>query len=374
MTPKKRRRGHSEGAIYLRPDGRWVAAVDLGVVNGKRRRKYVYGKTRKEVADKLKALHSQQAQGLALKTNDRKTVGQHLAWWLEQMVKGKGSPNTYKTYHSLAHQHLIPRLGATRLVALTSQQCQELWNALAGEIGPTTAHDARKVLNAALEVAVTFGDLPRNPVKGTSSPPVPKRPAPVADRGQVQQLLASAGALDLLLRVAIETGMRIGELVALRRSDLDLTSRRLTVATRLTFGLKQGEAKAELERGETKGKRARTLRLSNELTARLAAQLATHTHALVFCDDDGAPLKMRTVVRRFKTVLKAAGLPPMRFHDLRHWAASLALASGVNALAVSERLGHSSFSVTMDVYAHVMPQAEQDAADTMGKLLEGDEG
>lgn len=386
MSPKKRRRGSGEGAIYQRPDGRWCAAVDLGVVNGKRRRKYVYGKTRKEVADKLKTLHAKQQQGATLKSSDRKTLAAFIAWWLEQMVKPQGSPATYILYEKLTRLYVLPTLGTTRLAALTSQQCQELWNTLAETLSPGTVNDCRKVLRAGLNVAVRFGEILRNPVAGTTTPPAPRYVPPPAEIADVRALVAAAdaGPIGMLVRVAVETGMRSGELIALRRSDLDLERRRITVATKLARGLKAADGPSKLERGPTKGRRARTVAISAQLAARLVAHLAAldaaaaaddqwQEHGLVLPGAHGGPMEQTSVRYYFKKVLTAAGLAPMRVHDLRHWAASLALAGGVSPAVVRERLGHSSYAITMDVYGHLLPEVEDGAAETLGKLLEGDE-
>lgn len=366
MSPKKRRRGHNEGSVYQRADGRWCAVVDLGVVDGKRRRKWVYGKTRKAVAEQLKLLHSQQAQGVALRTSDRQTVGAHLAWWLEHVVKPKNRPNTYASYETQIRLHLAPALGGVKLRALTAPQCQELWNTLARTLAPASVAVCRTVLIAALELAYAWGDVPRNVAKLTTAPPVTRHRPPATDQDKARALLKAAQGdrFAVLFHVALETGARLGELIALRVGDVDLERRRLAIA---------GTMARTGERGPTKGGKARTLHLSPQLVARLRPLCGDDADAALFGGDkDGAPVAQSTVAAHFKAVLARAGLPKMRFHDLRHWAATLMLASGVMPGVVQQRLGHSSFTITMDVYAHVIPAVEDKAAETMGKLLESD--
>src|SRR5437867_1780887 len=127
----ERRRGHGEGAIYQREsDGKWCASVDLGFVNGKRRRKVIYGETRKEVADKLKALHRDQAAGINV-APERQTVKALLQTWLEQRVKRHNRPRTYESDTTVAQRHLIPNLGKCQLVKLAPEQVQTMLNVLA---------------------------------------------------------------------------------------------------------------------------------------------------------------------------------------------------------------------------------------------------
>ena len=385
MSPKKRRRGHGEGSIHQRPDGRWTASVDLGIVNGKRRRKYVYGKTRKEVAEKLKALHTQQQQGVKL-AGGTKTVEQHLAWWLEHVVRAERSSSTYVTYESLIRVHIVPTIGAIKLRDLTAERCQELWNALKTTLAPRSIKSCRAIVVTALELAVRWGDIPRNVATLTEMPTVEKHEPPLVDQDKARRLLKAAAGerLEALLYAALETGCRIGELIALRRRDLDLVKRAIRVEGSMGRSLKTEDAPSRPQRGPTKGRKPRTLTISPQLAARLREHLQRvdaeraeaddwDDHGLVFPSSRGTPLLQQSVGEALARVLERAGLEPMTFHSLRHWSASLMLANGVSPAVVKERLGHAAYATTMDIYAHVIPQVEEGSAETMGKLLEGDE-
>ena len=368
MSPKKRRRGSGEGAIYQKADGRWCAAVDLGVVDGKRARKYVYGKTRKEVADKLKQLHVQQEQGVTLHSSDRQTVAGHLAYYLAHVVKPKNRPSTHETYTTLVAGHIAPAIGHIKLRQLTAQRCQELWNDLATRLAPRSVAVCRAILVGALELAYEYGDVARNVASATKGPPIIKHDAPATDQEKAKALLRAArgDGFEALYHTALETGARIGELIGLRRQDVDTERRRLTIAGSTKSGV----------RGPTKNGEPRTVAISPQLTERLRVVLGGHAHEPLWPRPDGRPADDGTVRYHFKAVLKHAGLPNMRFHDLRHWAASLMLASGIAPGVVKERLGHSTFAITMDVYGHLVKEVEDKAAETMGKLLEenADEG
>ena len=158
-----KRRGHGEGGIYQREsDGKWCASVDLGFVNGKRRRKVIYGKTRKEVADKLKALHRDQAAGLNI-APEQQTIAQFLETWLAQTVKIRNRDGTYENYRQIIRSHILPSIGAYQLARLTPEQVQEMLNQLTERgLAPRTVRNVRAVLRDALNQAVKRRRIPFN--------------------------------------------------------------------------------------------------------------------------------------------------------------------------------------------------------------------
>src|SRR5262245_36562024 len=174
------RRGHSEGAIYQRADGRWCASVDLGIVNGKRKRKVIYGKTRKEVADKLKALHRDQAAGLNI-APEQQTVKQFLEQWLEHSIKSHRRPKTYHSYAQIVRLYLLPHLGHHQLSKLAPEHVQAMLNTLreAGGanqrgLAPRTVQYVRAVLRKALNQALKWNYVARNVADLVDSPRVEK--------------------------------------------------------------------------------------------------------------------------------------------------------------------------------------------------------
>jgi integrase len=332
-----RRRGHGEGAIYQREsDGKWCASVHLGFVNGKRRRKVVYGETRKEVADKLKALHRDQAIGINI-APEQQTVKDYLETWLEQRVKRNNRPRTYTSYADIVTLHLVPHIGKYQLAKLTPEQVQTMLNVLAEQgLKPRTVSNVRAVLRKALNQAMRWGYIVRNVATLVDAPRTTTFSIQPLDQEQAQRLLdAVAGhRLDALYRVALSLGLRRGEVCGLRWEDLDFEQETL----RVSGSLQRQNRKLERTAPKTAASvrtialppvLLRVLRQHAERQARERAERNSDWQdcGLVFVSECGTPLEPRNVVRHFKTVLKKASLPEtIRFHDLRHSCATLLIA------------------------------------------------
>lgn len=375
-----KRRGHGEGAIYQREsDGHWCATIDLGLVNGKRRRKTIYGKTRKEVADKLKALHRDQAAGVTL-ASDQQTIKHYLETWLDQRVKRYNRPRTYISYKAIVDHHLIPHLGKHLLAKLTPEHVQAMLHTLA-ENGraPRTVSNVRAVLRKALNQAMRWGYVVRNVATLVDAPRTTTFSIQPLDQAQAQRLLdAVAGhRLEALYRVALSLGLRRGEICALRWEDVNLADATL----RVTGSLQR--VRGKLERAETKTLASmrtialppvllRTLLRHRERQDEERKALGTdwHESGLVFVSEIGTPLDPRNVVRHFKAALKRARLPEeTRFHDLRHSCATLLITQGVHPRVIMEILGHSQIATTMNTYAHVLPATQREATQKIDALF-----
>jgi integrase len=372
------RRGHGEGSIYQRKsDGRWIAAVDCGVVNGQRKRKTLSGKTRREVAEKLKALVHDQQQGLPIAT-PRQSVGQFLDHWLADVAKPSVRAATYRSYEGIVRVHLKPALGRHQLTALTPQHVQQMLNAkLASGLSARSVQYCRDVLRNALGQAETWGLVTRNVAALAQPPQVPHYEMRFLTPAQARTLLQAARGerLEALYAVALALGLRQGEALALRWQDVDLVAGTL----RVRHTLQRVDGKLQLGEPKTSQSR-RTLIMPPVVIAALRdqqARLALERVAagprwqeqdLVFCTTKGTPLDARNVTKGFKQLLAAAGLPDMRWHDLRHSCASLLLAQQVNHRVVMEILGHSQIALTMR-YSHVIPQLQEEAAQSMERVL-----
>ena len=343
------RRSKGEGTVCKRPDGLWEARLDLGVVDGNRRSKTVYGKTRREATEKLNTLRQQQVQGVNLAA-EKQTVGQFLETWVEQTIKPNRREKTYESYDYLCRLHLIPAIGHILLADLSPQQCEWLVNQLrAKDISVNTVRAALRTLSAALNRAVNFGLIARNPIAVIEKPTMEKRPMTIWDKQQAQHFLDTVQGhrLEPLYRLALSLGLRQGELIALTWDDI---------------ALEQGTLK--IRRAKTEAG-VRTLSLPPVLIDVLRRhqdrQQVEQTiqgerwqaHGLVFPSEVGTPLSARNLVRHFKLATEKAGLPDIRFHDLRHSCTSFLVAQGVHPRVAMEILGHSQISITMDVYAHV---------------------
>jgi len=352
--------------------------VNLGRRDGQRRRKTVYGRTRREVQEKVVAALRDQQLGV-LPSTGTGTVAQFLATWLENSAKPRLRPSTYRSYSDLIHLHLIPSLGHLRLDRLGPAQVQAMLNAkLASGLSPRRVEFLRAVLRTSLNQAIKWEMLTKNAAALADSPRVTRRPVQVLSPAEAQRLLDAArdDRFEAVYAVALSLGLRQGEALGLRWQDIDLTEQRLTVV----HALQRVDGKLTLVEPKT----ARSRR-SIKVPAVIADILAKHRkrqfedrlragarwqHSdLVFTTTIGTPLEGTTVTHRFPHLLAAAGLPRIRFHDLRHSCASLLLAQGVSPRVVMETLGHSQISLTMNTYSHVIPAVQAEAANAMDRIL-----
>lgn len=372
------RRAPHEGTIRHRDDGRWEAVLHLGYVGGKRSRKSLYGKTRHEVQQKLVVAQRDLQRGIA-PTDDRLTTGTFLDGWLEDVAKVTVRPRTYVSYEQTVRLHLKPTLGRIVLSRLRPQQLQALMNAkLASGLSPRSVGIIHAVLRAALNQAVQWDMVPRNVATLVQSPRAPRAEITPLSPEQARCFLdaVKGDRLEALYSVGLALGLRQGEILGLCWSDVDLDAGTVRVA----HALQRVRGRLELVEPKSLSSRrtiplpatvARALRAhrSRQLEERLAAGARWHDSDLVFTTALGTPLDSRNVTKRFQAALKRAGLPRLRFHDLRHTAASLMLAQGVSARVVMETLGHSQISLTMNTYSHVVPALQREAADRMEAIL-----
>lgn len=369
-----KRRGHGEGSISQRADGLWMARVSLP--NGKR--KALYGKTRKEAQDKLRAALRDLDAGLDLSAG-RQTVGQFLERWLEDVAKPGLRPKTFQSYAQLVRLYLKPDLGHHQLAKLTPQHVQAMMTAkTAAGLSPRTVQYIRAVLRRALGQALKWGLVSRNVATLVDPPRSIKAPVSPLTAEQARSFIAFTAddRLGPLFHVAIASGLRQGELFGLRWDDVDLAAGVLRVRhalQRIDGELTLVEPKTALSR--------RTVTLPASAVAALRVQKDRQTFeraqagdrwqeaGFVFTSTVGTPLNPSNVDKRLKSLLAEAGLPRQRFHDLRHCAASLLLAGGVAPRTIMGILGHSQISLTMNTYAHLSPALERDAARALDTVL-----
>lgn len=375
------KRGNNEGTIRKRSDGRWEARMSLP--DGKQ--KSVYGKTRQEVQRKLAQLLRDKEQGV-LPSHDRQTVEQYLTFWLD-LVKHEIDASSYKAYRYHV-KRLIKTLGKVVLSSLTAQQIQAFYALkLEGGLAPTTTCTMHAVLRHALKDAVRLGILVRNVTDAVKPPKFEPKPKNVLTAQQARTLIEAAKGdwYEALYPVVLSTGMREGELFAMEWQDIDFTQGLLYVRQ----GLQQTEQGYILHDPKSKTSR-RTIALSglaivalqehkrrqDEYKAMLGSEWDS-TYDFVFPNHFGRFRNPSSFLAKdFVRVMKKAGLPlapapgGIYFHDLRHTAATLLLAKGVHVKVVSEMLGHADISITLRLYAHVLPNMHRDAADKMNEILQ----
>lgn len=375
-----KRRGAGEGSVYRRADGRWCAYLNLGVEAGKRRRRYFYGQTQKQVQDSLLAARRDLAAGVVV-TPERQTVEQFLTRWLEDVAKLRVKPATYAMYTSIAKKHLYPRLGRHLLAKLTPQQVQG-WIAEQTQAGaaPKSVRIRHGVLLSALAQAVEWGLIARNPAASATLP----KPSAKAMRALTpEELTAFLAAIrghryESLLLVTLALGLRRGEVLGLRWADVDLKGGTVQVRQQVkrttadgglhTAALKTEQSRRTLVMPEVAARAFRT-RKAQQIQERLLAGERWKDTGLVFTTAFGTAIDPTNLSTAFARLLKAHDLPHRRLHDLRHSCATFLLSQGVPAQVVQKILGHANVSTTLGVYSHVLHGMEEAAAVAMDHVL-----
>ncbi|MDW8060025.1 MAG: tyrosine-type recombinase/integrase [Thermomicrobium sp.] len=367
------RRGRGEGSIFQRSsDNLWVAVLDLGIVDGKRRRLTFYGKTKREAREKLEAAKAKLVRGLPVEP-ERETVATFLERWLETTARPSLAPRTYESYRMIIFRHLIPALGRIRLVQLTPFDVQGYLNAkLAAGLSPRTVAYHRAVLRAALNDALSWGLVARNVAALADPPKQVKRERRYLSPGEAQRLLESIAGhkLEPLVVTALGLGLRLGELLGLRWEDIDEAAGVVYPRYQVQRIRGQGLVLRELKT-RTSARPiplpavvAEALRRQRARVAemRLAAGPAWREHGLVFPSSVGTPREPRAVAREWHELRRAIGMEWLNLHGLRHGLAALLAARGVHPRVAMEILRHSQFSLTMEVYTAVAPELTRQAA------------
>lgn len=375
-----RRRGHNEGTIRERADGRWEARVTVGWKRGKLQRKSIYGKTRDEVQKKLVAALSDQHEGIPI-DSERQTFGQFLNNWIEHQVKPNRRASTLRSYRQNVRNHIIPSLGRHQLTKLSPQHIQALINEKLKEgLSPRSVQYYHATVRAALNQALRWGLVKRNVANLVDPPRVQRHKiTPLAPEEAMRLLKTAEGhRLSALFTVALAIGLRQGEALGLQWEDVDLESGAVTIRhqlQRVDGRLQLVEPKSDQSRRSIALPEITLASLRRHRIHQLEERMAAGTYwsdtGFVFTTRNGTPLEGSNVRRVFLRLLKQAELPEVRFHDLRHTCASLLLAQNVHPRIVMETLGHSQISLTMNTYSHVAPDLQRQAAERIDHLFKG---
>jgi len=359
---------------------RWVAIIEVPTTNGKRRQKWLSGFETKKAAERAMAEALVKIDKGIFVEASKQTLSEYFDTWLKAM-RGQVKESTLRSYEVIVNKRIRPHLGALTLHRLTRSHLEAFYTDLLEEgLAPSSVSHTHAVLSRALRDAVDQHLIARNPAYGARKPKVPIRQVQTWSAREVSRFLASVkhDRLSALYLVAVTTGMRRGEVVALRWRDVDLEAGRATI---LQSYVRSG-AGWQFTEPKTKASR-RTVALDTHTLSALrghrARQVLERTlmgdayeeNDLIFAREDGAPVEPRYVAERFEVFLKAAKLPRIRFHDLRHTHATLALQAGVHPKVVQERLGHSDISITLQTYSHVLPGMQEEAAEQVAALLFG---
>lgn len=379
-----KKRANGEGNIRKRKDGRWEGRYTAGYdpKTGKRINKNVLGRTQAEVKEKLKAAMTE-CQGLDVsKVADEYTVATWLRMWYELYAKPNVRTATANRYELIIEKYTIPRIGSVKLKKLTTRHLQKLYKDLleGGRIhmgkgqekglSTTTVHSTHLMLHAALDRAVKERLIPRNPCQDCIVPKPRKLDMKVLTPEQMGAYLEAAQRRGLLPMFYLElvSGLRKGELVALRWDDLDIQCRTISVSRQY---VRNPDGTLELTRPKTENS-VRLVSIPQTAVELLIQEHDKHPDSPYLFPSPltGEMYHPDSVVNLHKKILKDAGLPHTRFHDLRHTFATTALQNGVDVKTVSSMLGHYDAGFTLRTYTHATRQKQDEAAQTMGNIME----
>src|SRR5215208_393149 len=363
---KMGRRGNGEGSIRRRADGRWEGRYTVHTDEG-RKQKTVYGKTRKEVAEKLTDVMAGRDKGLIFDAG-KLTLGEHLERWLEDVLKPSASHRTYSTNAQQVRDHIAPTLGRIKLRELRKAHIDRLYREkLDSGLSPATVRRVHAVLHRALEEAVKGDLIPRNPAAHANKPKVKQEEIEPLDALQAAAFMKAAKGdrFEALYVLCLMCGLRQGEALALRWQDINLDGGTLRVSRQLQRMRRDGKKSGRLVFSEPKNASRRTVGLPQravsalkthrrrQLEEKLAAGSLYRDEGLLFASRHGTPIDAQNVVNRYyKPLLKRAGLPPIRFHDLRHSCLSLLAQGGEPIRDLQALAGHATASFTLQRYTH----------------------
>lgn len=357
------KRPNNEGSIYYWEEKKlWVARVSLP--NGKRKTKY--GKTQKEVKEWLRDQIQAVSDGVWVE-KENITLSDFIDRYMADTAAHTLRPKTIESYESLIRVHIKPALGDFKLNALRPDQLQNLYSLKLNQgLSKRTVQYIHSILHKILDQAMKWSLVARN-IADIVSPPSPVKKAPQALTPAQAKCLLDAVKDDRLFALyvlAITTGMREGELLGIRWEDIDFDHGvlhiRQAVQQLAGKGLVITEPKTE--------KSKRTIKLT---TYAIEALQPHKENGLVFQTSNGTPFGPRNLIRHFRRMCLKAGLPQLPFHSLRHTFASLLLSQNVHPKVVQEMLGHSTITLTLDTYSHLLPDMQDGAAGKMNELIVG---
>jgi len=378
-----KKRANGEGNIRKRSDGRWEGRYTAGYDpdTGKRINKNVLGKTQAEVKEKLKAA-IEETQELDVSRSEEYTVATWLKTWYDLYAQPNVRLATADRYRLMIDTYTVPRIGKIKLKKLTSRDLQKLYkdliehgrvNTKSGHGNPglssTTVRSVHLMLHCAFERAVKERLIPRNPTEDCIAPKIQKKEMQILHPEDMKAYLDAARRRDQLPMFYLElvSGLRKGELVALLWSDLNIENKTISVSKQY---VKNPHGEVALSRPKTETS-VRQVSIPQEAVDLLIQEHEKHPNTPYMFPSPvtGEMYHPDSVVNLHKKLLKDAGLPHIRFHDLRHTFATMALQNGVDVKTVSAMLGHYDAGFTLRTYTHATRQKQDEAAETMGNFM-----
>ncbi|HMR94840.1 MAG TPA: tyrosine-type recombinase/integrase [Microthrixaceae bacterium] len=366
----------------------WTYVLYLGRdASGKKQQKWVGGhRTKKEAEDALVEALERMRTGMWVDPGTT-TFGEFLTEWLAAM-ESNVLDTTYRGYEQMIRNWVVPRIGDVRLVELSPMHLRSLQTELlrsgrvdgAGGLSARSVASCRRTLKKALKDAMRWGLIARNPMEAVDPPRVVDAEMTIWSDVQTRTFLDAVSDHELYAMwvLFLTTGLRRGEIAALRWEDMDLDRATMAVVrNRVSAG--RGRAVSVHQPKTRRGRRNVALDttsvevLRTHRTAQSAERLrlgpAWLDSGYVFCGIDGAPLHPDTITATFQASIRDLDVPRIRLHDLRHTSATLALKAGVHPKVVSERLGHATVGITLDLYSHVLDGMQAEAAEQIGAVV-----
>lgn len=376
----------------------WEAMITMGrdPGTGKVKRLPIYGKTQEECKDKLiETMQSIKTQTFV--EPHKTTLEQWLDTWLTEYKKGNIRPTTYSSYEYIIRVHLKPKLGKALIRELKPDQVQKFYNERKSSgLSARTVRYIHVVLHEALEQAMRNNLVVRNVSEATTLPKQEKKEMRVLSQNEQDKFLNALDndKLGIIFKLDLATGLRRGELLGLRWKDIDFKESSLRVnqalyRAKVNFDKDSKEKKTEVIFQKPKTKKGeRSIPLFSSIVSDLKAHKVNETakfkelewddlkikqhlkEGLVFTNELGGFIEPRNLTRKFYNLVKAANIPQANFHSLRHSFATRLLEMNENPKVVQEMLGHSSITLTLDTYSHVMPELKKAAVDKLSGLFD----
>lgn len=374
-----KRRANGEGLVRKRKDGRWEGRITIGYrADGKPIQRYLYARTQEEL---LRRLHHEieRHRDMAITEDYKMTLRDWLDRWLHEYVQHTVRENTFRDYEQIVQNHLNPYLGDKMIYSITKRDVQKLYNHLKEKghrrktsnqsqaLSSGMVRRIHTVFHQAMEKAVQENIIAMNPTEGAVLPSLKCTPKCILNEEQLDLFLETVKRRPdwyVFFYLELTTGLRRGEICGLRWADLNEGTGQLHIKRSISGG------KGLICRPKTEAS-MRTITLSHSTLGALRGWRERVNSDWIFPNplDPNMPMPPLRAYDQLKEVLEEAELPDIRFHDLRHTFATHALSGGVDAKTLSEILGHTNPSFTLDTYTHVTTQMHRDAAAIVGSFM-----
>ena len=365
------------GQIIARGDRRWLIRVYLGRDHETNKRNYhnrtIHGSMREAQSYLTRKLRERDL-GRDLE-GAKITLNEYLDRWLETAVLPRVRPKTFQDYQGMLHRYVRPILGERVLAGLRPLDLQAMYQQMTERgLSARTVRYAHVVVKSAMQQAVRWRLFLGNPADGLKVPQQQRNEMRSLAVDQARMLLKAVEGTRYgpVLAVALTTGMRPSEYLGLKWQDIDWARQTISVVRsiqRLNGKWCFSDTKRPRSRRPIKLQSWIVALLRDLQTKASARDLYPEAHDLVFRTPSGQPINADYLAKQFRSILDLAGVPRMRLYDLRHSAATIALAAGVSPKVVSEQLGHASTAFTLDTYAHVLPHMQDEAAARVEAML-----